>query len=88
MCLAVPATVMAIEGDKGAVEVSGVRYQANLMLLDEVNVGDVILLHAGFAIQRLDPQAAAETIALYEELNEIKRQYHLQSPEQGMQASE
>jgi len=86
VCLAVPAAVLSIEGHKGTVEVSGVRYQANLSLVEDVSVGDVVLLHAGFAIQKLDPEAAAETIALFEELEAVKRQMKRSDPEQGVRA--
>jgi len=81
MCLAVPATVVSIEDQKGTVEVSGVRYQANLTLVEDVSVGDVVLLHAGFAIQKLDAEAATETLALFKELEEVKRQMGVSDPE-------
>ena len=88
MCLAVPATVLSIEEQKGTVEVSGVRYQSNLTLVEDVAVGDVVLLHAGFAIQKLDPEAAAETLALFEELEAVRRQLDITDPEQGLRAKE
>lgn len=88
MCLAVPATVLSIEGVKGTVEVSGVRYQANLSLVEDIAVGDVVLLHAGFAIQKLDPEAAAETLALFEELEEFRRRDLRADPEQGVRAKD
>ena len=88
MCLAVPATVLSIDGQKGTVELSGVRYQANLTLLEDVRVGDIVLLHAGFAIQKLDPEAAAETLALFEELEAVNRQLEISDAEQGILAKE
>lgn len=49
-------------GWNGTVEVDGVRYEANLRLLPWVEIGDYVLVHAGFAIQKLDPKAARETL--------------------------
>ena len=88
MCLAVPATVLSIEGQKATVEISGVRYQANLSLVEDVAIGDAVLLHAGFAIQKLDPEAAAETLALFEELEEFNRQQGLEDPDPAVRTDE
>ena len=71
MCLAVPGKVIQIENEKAVVEMSGVRYEADLSLLDDVQVGDSVLLHAGFAIQKLDPEAAAETLEMFEQLRQM-----------------
>ena len=65
------ARVAAIEeGNRATVELLGNRRSADLTLVDDVNVGDFVLLHAGFAIQKLAPEDAAETLALLEELGE------------------
>ncbi|MBN3036127.1 MAG: HypC/HybG/HupF family hydrogenase formation chaperone [Bacteroidales bacterium] len=63
-----------IEGDMALVSVGGARYRASLQLLDGVSVGDYILLHTGFAIQKLDPQEAEETLKLFDEFSELNRQ--------------
>lgn len=68
MCLAVPMKVLEIKGKTGLVEVGGVRKEANLQLLEQVNVGDYIIVHAGFAIQKLDENEAQETLKLLEEM--------------------
>ena len=68
MCLAVPGKVVKIDGVIGVVEVGGIRRQANLELLDRIRVGDYIILHAGFGIQRLDEDRAEETLSLLSEL--------------------
>ena len=70
MCLAVPATVVSIEGDRAVVDLMGVQHDANISLLEDVSIGDSVLLHAGFAIQKLDPEEAAETLALFEQLEQ------------------
>lgn len=74
MCLSIPARVDQIEGDMALVSVGGARYRASLQLLDGVSVGDYILLHTGFAIQKLDPQEAEETLKLFDEFSELNRQ--------------
>ena len=68
MCLAVPMKVIEINGSAGTVELSGIKYEANLQLLSGVKPGDYVIVHAGFAIQKLDEQDALETLALFEEM--------------------
>ncbi len=68
MCLAIPMKIVEIKGDKGTVDVSGVRKEVSLMLIDTASVGEYVLVHAGFAIQRLDEEEAMETIKLIEEI--------------------
>ena len=68
MCLAIPARVISIEGSSALVTIEDVEYKASLLLLDDVNPGDFVMLHAGFAIEKVDPEEAAETLRL---LNEI-----------------
>jgi hydrogenase expression/formation protein HypC len=63
MCLAVPSQVIEIQGTRGRVSVDGMIREASLMLLDEVQVGDYVIVHAGFAISRMDADAARETLA-------------------------
>lgn len=69
MCVGVPMQVVSIDGDQAMTEVDGVRREANLMLLgEEVAVGDFVIIHAGFAISRLDETEARETLALMREV--------------------
>jgi hydrogenase expression/formation protein HypC len=70
MCLAIPMQVVEIDGDRGTVEQGGVRRPADLRLLEEVNIGDYVIVHAGFAISRLDTEEAEETLRLFAELLE------------------
>ncbi len=68
MCLAVPMKIVRIEGETAIAEVDGVKREASLMMLsEEVKEGDYILIHAGFAISRLDEEEAQETISLMRE---------------------
>ena len=68
MCLGVPARIMNIEGSDATVALGDVEYKASLLLLNDVKVGDFIILHAGFAIEKVDPQEADETIRLFKEM--------------------
>lgn len=65
MCLAIPSKIVQIDDSNMAViDVDGVRRQASLLLLEEARVGDWVIVHAGFAIQKLDETAALETLEL------------------------
>ena len=70
MCLAIPAEVVAITDDKQTATVSldGVRKDISLALLDHVDIGDFVLVHVGYALNRVSPDEAARTLALMAEL--------------------
>jgi hydrogenase expression/formation protein HypC len=68
MCLGVPMRVLSIDGTDIVAEIDGVRRAASLMILDEeVREGDYVIVHAGFAIARLDEAEAEETLRLMRE---------------------
>jgi hydrogenase expression/formation protein HypC len=71
MCLGIPAKVISIEESMADVEVGGAIRKVNIQLLSEVKIGDYVLLHAGFAIQKIDEKEAEETLKLLEELYEV-----------------
>jgi hydrogenase expression/formation protein HypC len=69
MCLAVPVRVAALLDDSQVqVEVGGVRSRVSTALIDPVAVGDYVIVHAGFAIARLDVEEAEKTLALFDEI--------------------
>ena len=68
MCLSIPAKIVEIDGAAGIVDCDGNKVDANFSLLKNLRLGDYVLVHAGFAIQKYDPKDAAETLALWEEL--------------------
>jgi hydrogenase expression/formation protein HypC len=68
MCLAVPAQICEISGSRARVSLSGNVREADLSLLEEANIGDWVLVHAGFAIERLSPDDAEETLRLIMQL--------------------
>ncbi len=72
MCLAIPAEVVELlEDDTAVVEIGGVRKVVSLMLLDGAEVGDYVLVHAGFAMEKVDREEAERTLALLEEAAEF-----------------
>ena len=68
MCLAIPMELIERGEYEGEVELNGVRRKVSLMLLPEAEVGEYLLIHAGYAIGKLDAEEAKDTIALLEEL--------------------
>jgi hydrogenase expression/formation protein HypC len=74
MCLAIPMKLLKIEGNKGLVELSGVKKEVSLDLLREVKIGDYLIIHAGFAIERLNEEEAKKTLAIWEEIGTLQKQ--------------
>ncbi|MFH1860409.1 MAG: HypC/HybG/HupF family hydrogenase formation chaperone [bacterium] len=68
MCLGIPVRIMKISDSVADIEIGGVRRQASLALVEDVSVGDFVILHAGFAIQKVDEDDAKETLRLLEEI--------------------
>ena len=69
MCLGIPAKIVELDKTaQGKVDYLGTRVKANFALLDKVKLGDWVIIHAGFAIARLDEEDAQETLSLLQEL--------------------
>jgi hydrogenase expression/formation protein HypC len=68
MCLAIPAQILSIEGTVAQLEMGGNRLAAEISLVPEVVVGDYVMVHAGFAIQKYDEDEALKTLALFREI--------------------
>jgi len=68
MCLAVPMKIISKDGYSATVEAGGVTREINLRLLEEALVGDFVLVHAGFAIEKVDEDEARETLKLMEQI--------------------
>ena len=83
MCLSIPAKVEKIEDDMAIVSVGGTKYNASLQMLDDVNIGDYILLHTGFAIQKLTPEEAEESLKVFEEFEELNKKLDEEEKEKG-----
>jgi hydrogenase expression/formation protein HypC len=66
MCLAIPARVVALpESGTAQVEVGGVQKRISLALVDDVVPGDYVIVHVGYALTKLDPEAALRTLAMF-----------------------
>jgi len=69
MCLAVPMRVISIDGDNIVAEIDGVRRDASLMIIDDdIQLGDYVVVHAGFVISKLDEEEAMTTLELVREM--------------------
>jgi len=70
MCLGIPGKVVSKGGDFAEVDFGGVKRQVSLLFCPEAEVGDYVLVHVGFAIQRLEEEDALQTLKLLQELGE------------------
>ena len=72
MCLAIPAQVVELrDGDNAVVDLAGVRKEISLSLVEGVALGDYVIVHVGYALNKLDPEEAAKTLALFAELGQL-----------------
>ena len=71
MCLAIPSKIVAINDQMGVIDVAGVRREASLLLLEEPQVGDWVIVHAGFAIQKMDEATAQESLQYLREAAQL-----------------
>ncbi|HNW89393.1 MAG TPA: HypC/HybG/HupF family hydrogenase formation chaperone [Bacteroidales bacterium] len=71
MCLGIPSKIISIDGDAAIVSVGGTEVEASLQLLNDVKVGDFVLLHTGFAIEKISDAEAKETLEILKKLSYI-----------------
>jgi hydrogenase expression/formation protein HypC len=71
MCLAIPARIVELKGENAVVDAMGNRYRAKTTLLPEAKLGDLVLVHAGFAISLVDEEEAKKTWQLIAEIDEF-----------------
>ena len=71
MCLAIPSRITRIENNMATIDVDGVQREASLLLLEDAKVGEYVIVHAGFAIQKIDESAAQETLKFLREAVEF-----------------
>jgi hydrogenase expression/formation protein HypC len=72
MCLAIPVRVVELSsGDQAVVDAGGVRKEISLALVEDVAVGDYVILHVGYALQKLDEVEARRTLELFAEMGSI-----------------
>jgi hydrogenase expression/formation protein HypC len=71
MCLAIPARVVEVkDGDFATVDLGGVKKDISLALVEDVGVGDYVIVHVGFALNKLNPEEAERTLALFAEMGQ------------------
>ena len=68
MCLAIPMKIVSLEGEFAEVQSGGLRRKANIAMLSGLKTGDYIMVHAGFGIQKLDPEKAKATLRIIDEI--------------------
>jgi len=68
MCLAIPARILRIENNLAIVDMAGVKREADIRMVNNVRVGEYVLIHAGFAIEKIGEKEAEETLQLFREM--------------------
>ena len=68
MCLAIPARIIKIENGMGTIDMEGTQRDVSLLLQEDATVGDYVIVHAGFVIQKLDEEAAMESLKILRQL--------------------
>jgi hydrogenase expression/formation protein HypC len=68
MCLAIPSKIVKIEDNIGIIDVEGVRKEVSLLLIEDPRIGDYVIVHAGFAIQKIDEAEANESLKILREM--------------------
>jgi hydrogenase expression/formation protein HypC len=71
MCLGIPAKIESIEGQEAKVNISGNILRISTSLIDNLKIGDYVLVHAGFALQKIDVEEAHKTLKLLKELGMV-----------------
>ena len=72
MCLAVPARIVELADDKAVADAMGNRWRIRTTLTPEIKLGDIVLIHAGFAIAKVDEEEAKKTWELFAEIAEFQ----------------
>jgi hydrogenase expression/formation protein HypC len=73
MCLAIPARIVEMEKDNAVVDAMGNRWKAKTTLLPQAKLGDLVLVHAGFAISSVDEEEAKQTWELFAEIDNFEK---------------
>lgn len=67
MCLAIPSKIVKIENGMGTIDVDGVQRTCSLLLVEDARIGEWVIVHAGFALHKIDEAAALESLRLLKE---------------------
>jgi len=68
MCLAIPARITRIDNQMATIDMEGAQREVSLLLLDDARIGDYVIVHAGFAIHKIDEAEAMESLKLLREM--------------------
>jgi hydrogenase expression/formation protein HypC len=68
MCLAIPSKIVKIQDNTGVIDVEGVQKEVSLLLIEDPRIGDYVIVHAGFAIQKIDEAEAKESLKILREM--------------------
>ena len=68
MCLAIPAKIIEIKNQMGTIDMDGTRKEVSLLLQEDAKVGDYVIVHAGFAIHKLDEEEAKENLRILKQI--------------------
>ncbi len=68
MCLAIPAKIIKIDDNMGTIDMEGTQREVSLLLLEDAKIGDYVIVHAGFAIHKIDEAEAKESLKVLREL--------------------
>ncbi len=68
MCLAIPGKIVELQGDRAIVDFGGVKQEVDVSLLEDVEEGDWVIVHTGFAIQKLSEEEAKASLEVWEEV--------------------
>lgn len=71
MCLSIPAEILSIDGQMAQVSIGGAIAEASLQLIEDPKVGEFVLLHTGFAIEKISPEEAEENMRYLRELGQV-----------------
>jgi len=73
MCLAIPARIVELEADRAVVDAMGNRWRAKTTLIPNAKLGDLVLVHAGFAISLVDEEEAKKTWELFAQIDNFEK---------------
>lgn len=74
MCLAIPGEVLSIQKEKALVNIMGVKKEISTVLVEEVQIGDYLVVHAGCAISKIDKIEALETIEIFKGIEDLNHE--------------
>ena len=82
MCLAIPARIIEMEGDQAVADAMGTRWKVRTTLTPDIGLGDIVLVHAGYAIAKIDEEEARQTWELFEEIGRMEDNREKTQPEE------